>query len=190
MTFSTSLQRNASCFAGRLSARWLAIIVWGVLVPGYAAAQGRDRQLMELRVAPIIGGKVRIQGGPSIEITHDGTMNDQLFGVQQWDAICNTRRGATVNIDTQFAFKNGPSRRDARLEISIARSDPGAGWVVTNALAETDYSNGNQSALVSAESSRPGDCTFDLKVTFITGSLTTLRAGRYFTLVQGTISAN
>jgi len=157
-------------------------------------AQDSDRARMSLRVLPSVGGQVNIDGPPLIIKVHDNTETDQQFGVQQWDVNCNSRRGATVDFQTLIAFRNGilfpRSRRDARLDISLARSDARARWRITTATDETDYVNGDERATVSARSRRAGDATFNLNVTFITDDFSTLQAGNYITFVVGTITAN
>jgi hypothetical protein len=71
-------------------------------------------------------------------------------------------------------------------------SDAGSGWTITTPVAQTNYLAGNaaERVSVSARSIAPGDATLGLRVTFLTGDLTTLRTGQYTMRVVGTIRAN
>ena len=127
-------------------------------------------------------------------MTHNGTNSDQAFGIQQWEIRDNARRGATVTFETRTAFRNtsGSSvmKRDARLQMSIARQEAGATWVVTQLTDQTNYGAGDEFAVVSATSTTVGDAPFNLNVTFLTSDFSTLRAGVYSTTVIGTVTAN
>ncbi|MBC8115497.1 MAG: hypothetical protein H7062_14020 [Candidatus Saccharimonas sp.] len=147
-----------------------------------------------MQVLPRLHGRLKIVGPPATTITHDGTNNDQPFGLQQWEIRDNAKRGATVTFETRTAFRNtagpGTVKRDARLQMSIARQEAGGDWVVTQATDQTNYAVGDEFAIVSATSTDRGDATFNIFVTFVTSDFSTLRAGTYSTTVIGTVSAN
>lgn len=148
----------------------------------------------DLQVLPRLRGRLRIVGPADTTIRHDGTDNDQPFGLQQWEIRDNARRGATVTFETRTAFRNttvaGTIKRDARLQMSIARQEAGGTWVVTQATDQTNYAAGDEFAIVSATSTGRGDAAFNLFVTFVTTDFSTLRAGTYSTTVIGTVTAN
>lgn len=157
----------------------------------FAQSSGSDSMGFSLQNPTILGGRVRINGPPNITLHHHQRDDDLNFGTQQWSVICNANRGAEVRFRTQFAFRNGNNhQRDAKLDLSIARSDPAANWTVTQASDVTDYINRDREAVVTAESDAAGNATFNLNVTFITGNFSTLRSGTYRTTVFGTITAN
>jgi hypothetical protein len=154
----------------------------------------RASSTYNLQVLPSIKGKRWIVGAPNTTIRHDGTDNDQPFGLQQWEIHDNDNKGATVTFETFTAFRNtagaGTAKRDARLQISIARQDVVGNWVVTQATDQTHYAVGDEYAIVSATSTDRGDATFNLFVTFVTSDFSTLRSGTYSTTVIGTITKN
>jgi hypothetical protein len=149
----------------------------------------------DLEVLPRLTGLLRIVGpGNSALLTHDGTDADQRFGQQQWAIRNNFHRGATVTFETRTAFRNttaaGTIKRDARIQMGIARQEAGANWAVTTATDQTRYASGDEFAIVTATSTVRGDAVFDIFVTFVTSDFGTLRAGTYSTTVIGTITAN
>jgi len=162
-----------------------------------AAAQSTDssQQTFEVYVPPRLSGRVAIQGPVNVQIYHDGTSDDQPFAMQRWDVGCNNRRGATVTFETNRAFRltggGPPVKRDARLELDILAAEAPANWVVTQSVAQTNYRSGiaAERVTVAAESTAPGDATFNLRVLFITEDYATLRQGDYTMRVTGTITA-
>ena len=142
----------------------------------------------------VLRGRLRIIGPPVTTITHDGTNNNQAFGLQQWEIHSNAKKGASVNFQTTNAFRNTfggvTIKRDAKIQLDIDRQEVAANWVVTSAVSQTNYAVGNEVAVVSAISAAPGDATFNVRVTFIETDFSALRAGTYSTTVVGTITAN
>lgn len=148
-----------------------------------------------LHVGPSLRGQLKIAGPASnTAINHDGTGHDQQLGLQQWEIQDNSQSGATVTFETNTAFRNSAStgtvKRDARLQLSIARQTAGGDWAITQATDQTNYTAGDEFARVSAASTQPGGSTFHISVTFVTADVSTLRAGIYSTTVIGTISSN
>ncbi|MEZ6067300.1 MAG: hypothetical protein R3B90_16710 [Planctomycetaceae bacterium] len=163
---------------------------------GLAQQSSDSVQSFTVEVAPVITARVGIIGPPDILILHDGTNDDQQFVEQRWYVGANNRNGATVTLETKSAFRlNGggrPIERDARLLLNVVSSDPGSGWTVTTAAAQTDYRAGGPATRVSvgARSTAPGNATLGLRVFFLTEDVATLRTGDYTVRVTGTIRAN
>ena len=178
----------------------LRFCIWSVLVFSPQAIERAEgartaSTRFDLQVLPALTGKLRIVGPPNTTITHDGTNNDQPFGLQQWAIQDNDKKnGATVTFQTRTAFRNttasGTVKRDARLSLSIARQNVGGKWVVTQATDQTNYAAGDELAIVSATSTDMGDATFNIFVTFVTSDFSTMRAGTYSTTVIGTVTKN
>jgi hypothetical protein len=143
--------------------------------------------------------RVRIQSlfsinapGPEVVLTHDESNNDQAFPTQTWLVTSNNATGATVTFATDQAFTHTADisyKRDASLGLSIA-SGTGNAWTVNVASAQTDYANGDEVVVVSADSNRAGAASFLLDVSFIEETFTDLAAGDYEMTVTGTLSAN
>lgn len=128
-----------------------------------------------------------------VSITHDETDNDQAFPSQLWDVRANALLGATVTFSTNQAFRHtvDPTfQRDARLDLAISSSSGPANWLVAAASDQTNYAGADGIATVQAISTRPGQATFDLSVTFVTTQWDTLASGDYVTVVTGTLAAN
>jgi len=176
---------------------WLGICSVVFVLPqstGRTDAADTGTSRYDLVVLPRLTGRLRIVAPADTTLTHDGTDNDQPFGLQQWAVRANANRGATVTFETRTAFRNttaaGTVKRDARIQMGIDSQDAGGDWAVTQATDQTNYLAGDEFAIVSARSTQRGDATFDIYVTFVTSDFSTLRAGIYSTTVIGTISAN
>lgn len=170
----------------------LCIAVVGLSAPceTFAQSQVSDSMSYAMQNPMIIGGGLQINGPPNVVVFHHMRDEDLRIGTQQWAVISNANNGASVTFRTLSEFRDGPRSRDARLEISIARSDATANWIVTQGIDQTDYASNDGEAVNTAESSGPGNATFNVNVTFITGDFSTLSSGTYRTTVFGMISAN
>ena len=122
------------------------------------------------------------------EITHDETENDQLFPWQFWTVSNLNSAGATVTFSTNRVFTHTTlpsSKRDVRL---ILRKWWAPRWRITQRRDTTDYSSGDETATVTAESNRAGSGIFRLGVDFIEKSFATTEGGFYEMTVIGTIT--
>jgi hypothetical protein len=154
-----------------------------------ADAQATDNQVFTVTVPTVL----TITGPANVSVNHDASNNDQVFSAQQWTASVNDVDGATVIFQTNQAFTHSTAtayKRDAKLDLAIASSDPTASWAVSTATDQTNYAGADGVAAVQASSTAPGDAAFDLTVTFITTDFSSLAAGDYTTTVTATLTAN
>jgi hypothetical protein len=120
-------------------------------------------------------------------IVHDLSESDQQFSWQDWTVRNQNRAGAVVTFQTDQAFTNQDfptSKRNVRIDL---RKKASPGWKISQKNDQTDYQSGDESAIVRAESNRPGAANFRLRVTFIEETLDTLKAGDYEITVIGTL---
>ena len=168
----------------------ISIVGLGFATPCAAQVSNTQRFRVAVPVALAIQSPAN-----QVTITHDETDNNQVFPPQAWQVQANAIAGATVQFSTNHSFWNASDntfRRDARLELAIGSSDAAAAWNVTLGSDETDYAAvvPDEVATVEAVSARPGDASFNLTVTFLTGDHSTLASGVYRMRVTGTITAN
>ena len=162
-----------------------------VLIPSDTARSASDSQQFRVNVpvrlsiaAPLTD---QVRGYPGT-----GTAN-VIYAPQTWQARSNSSLGANVTLETATAFRHvtaSTSKRNARLDLSLAGSTGPATWTVNTATATTNYAAGNEQARVQLSSNGTGGTTFNLLVTFITGAPGSLQEGDYTTTVVGTITAN
>jgi hypothetical protein len=120
-------------------------------------------------------------------IVHDLRQRNQRFGWEDWVVANQNPAGAVVTFQTDRAFTNTSvptAKRDVRVDLR-KRASPR--WRITKRRDQTDYQAGDESAIVRAESNRPGAGTFRLRITFIEETLDTLEAGDYEITVIGTL---
>jgi hypothetical protein len=126
-------------------------------------------------------------------IIHDLSDDGQVFAAQRYTVASNAVLGAAVSFAVSQPFTHSLDsqyRRDVKLDLAIFEADPLALWSVTQASGQTDYEGGSSSAQVTASSLLAGNASFDLTVTFLSSSGSTLPAGDFATTVTATVTAN
>ncbi len=182
------------CGSGRfrLSRAWflfsLALILGGVAATP-APAQIRSYQNYTLRVP----SNLSITAPVDVVMMHDQTDAIQNFPAQRWRVMGNSMRGVAVAFSTvsPFVHTNNPDyQRDVQLGLAVVNSSGPSQWVLTQASDATNYSRGDPIAAVSARSNGSAAATFELFVSFVTGTYGSVPSGEYRTTVVGTITAN
>lgn len=125
--------------------------------------------------------------------THDTTDSDQPFSEVTWQLVSGADVDGYVTQLSCGPFVHataGSFKADSKLVIRILSSSGSANWTVTAANDQTDYGTGDETAVVSAQSSAVGDGEVGLTVTFLDSDFSRLAAGVYNMTVTGTITAN
>jgi hypothetical protein len=157
-----------------------------------ADAQERATQAFTVRIPPRISVA---PPAPTATLSHDGTDRDQVFAAQRWNVSANSQSGATVTFSTDQAFTNtgnAEAKRDAQIELAVSSPEHSAMWTVAVGSDRTHYQGAvpDERATVRAVSSRPGQATFDITVTFLEDADEPLVEGVYGLTVVGTLTAN
>lgn len=149
-----------------------------------ASAQATSSQSFRLRIPGILS---IIPDNQSATIVHSLQERDQRFGWETWNVANQNGAGAVVTFQTDQAFtheSNLASKRDVRIDLGKRRSPR---WRITDRRDQTNYQAGDETAVVRAESNRPGAGEFRLRITFIEETLDTLESGDYEITIVGTL---
>jgi hypothetical protein len=166
----------------------LSVILSGVMATP-APAQIRSYQNYTVRVP----SNLSITAPVDVVMMHDQTDAIQNFPAQRWRVMGNSMRGVTVAFSTVSPFVhtiNPDYQRDVQLGLVVMNSVGPSQWVLTQASDATNYSRGDPIAVVSARSNGSASATFELFVSFVTGTYGSVPSGEYRTTVVGTITAN
>ena len=128
-------------------------------------------------------------------VIHDLIHNDQIFSEVQWDIHNSFQNQGVAVVWTAGPFQiSSGSRSDTKLadtglSIRIQNSGPKNAWKLAQALDVTNVAKGDNSAMVSAVSNQHSEATFGITVLFRNNATTIPAAGRYETLLIGTITS-
>jgi hypothetical protein len=129
------------------------------------------------------------------EIVHDLIRNEQYFPEVQWDIHNSFQNQGVAAIWTAGAFRcQGSSRQrtdyaDTGLSVRIQKSGPPNAWRIAQATDMTNFAKLDNSATVSAVSNQHSQATFGVTVMFRRDVNSTPAAGRYQTVLVGTITS-
>ena len=160
-----------------------------VTLSSTAMAQTQDTQ----KFTVLVPGAISIVAPGDTQIIHDESENDQTFASQGWLVSGNVLAGVAVSISTDdwFQHTTDPTgQRDAKIDLSVGSTTGAANWTITQASAQTDYSNTTKVATVQATSDNAGSATLNVDMTFITDGFGSFPAGNYETTVTGTVASN
>lgn len=171
------------------SIQLMAGVALTALISSNATAQITDSQKFTVNVPT----NISITAPVDQAITHDETDSNQSFPLQTWSVVGNTVAGVTVSlaVDQPFTHTADPSyRRDVQMGFAIKNTSGPGTWTLTQSSDTTDYDANDLVATVGASSNGTGSATFDLAISFITGTYGSFAAGTYETTVVGTVTAN
>jgi hypothetical protein len=129
------------------------------------------------------------------EIVHDLLHNQQFFKEVQWDIHNSFQNQGVAVIWTAEAFQSGGSLpqsnnfADTGLSVRILNSGPKDAWQISQPTDVTEVVRGDRSAMVSAVSNQHSEATFGITVMFRCSANAIPVAGRYETLLIGTLAA-
>ncbi len=129
------------------------------------------------------------------EMVHDLIHDQQFFKEVQWDIHNSFQNQGVVVIWTAEAFQSGGSLprgnslADTGLSVRIQNSGPKDAWQISQQTDITDIAKGDKSAMVSAVSNQHSEATFAITVMFRRNANVIPVAGRYETLLIGTLAA-
>lgn len=140
----------------------------------------------------VVDNVLSVAFGDDVQITHDGTDNNQVFSAQSCSVRNNNGAGAVVTFTgTPFVLSGGSVKRNARLNLAVASADSGSGWTATvnqfDSVITADPLP-DVPAVVEATSTGPGDGALSLTTTFLETDFSTLPTGSYVATVTCTIT--
>jgi hypothetical protein len=123
--------------------------------------------------------EIRAMGGAKAA-THPMTAANVTFVDERWQARTSSGTGSTVRFTTDHAFRHltdASYKRDAQLRLKRLTGSSNSGWKFDTVTDTTNYAIGDETATVQVSCTAPGVANIWMDVTFITGSLATLKGG-------------